>query len=284
MIYISFILLFLSACCEVPKNYVNNDTNSYIKDLLTYPIIETKSSYFVNIAESSIYYKQAIGSFPNAPFLLDYPKSGKTNLAYPFLALKLSSDYYPYLPVSIRKALQNKAILPIDVDLFIIAQSLSLLGEKEDHQGQDSSYHTTRICTHSWLDQNIPVNFSGQRLLTRADIAIFDSQYNISDEVKNNNFENFEVNIHDSVLSPRTAGIKIDTSKSQYFYSVAIHNNKAAVTFHLLLNQEDESNWWDLFSAKTPANLQELLLIVKNSSFKDTNYFKSMFKLLNLIN
>ena len=62
MIYIGFILLFLSACCEVPKNNINNKTNSYIKDLLTYPIIETRSSYFVNIAESSIY-KQASGSF-----------------------------------------------------------------------------------------------------------------------------------------------------------------------------------------------------------------------------
>lgn len=274
-------LLLLASCDESKKNSYINKQNIMTKDLLDYPIQETSSSYFINITKSLVYESLA-GSYPNAVFLLDYPKSAEIKQhAYPLLALKLFSNYYNNLPQNIKQELQEKNIVSDNVDIFIVAQALSFLGEKEDHQGKNSSEYTTRISAHTWLDPNMPNKFVGTRLLDRVDIAVFNSQFSIDDEVKSNKFNDFEINIHDSVLSPRTAGIKIDTSKSQYFYSVVIKDNKAAVTLHILFNTSDESLWWSLFDEKSPLTLKDLLLKVKKSTLKN---LESVFKLLNFEN
>ncbi|MCA9508463.1 MAG: hypothetical protein KC505_08585 [Myxococcales bacterium] len=274
---IFFLIFFLFIGCSPIKNDSRSTFTQVLakNNFLDTSVLDINSGYFINVKKSNIY-KKISGCYPNAIFLQDYPKSGILKQdSYPFLAIKLPISFYDVLPNSVQKQISMEKISKDFIDIFIVGQSLSTLGEKEDHKDQDSSQYTTGIMSHTWLDTDAPLNFDGTRLLTRVDIGVFENQFDVSyeNEIKVGALKDFEVHIHDSVLSPRTAKIKIDSNKSQYFYSVVIdkinkENKRTAITLHLLLNSDDEAKYWDVFD-KAPLNLRELLNKLRMSSLKE---------------
>ena len=186
--------------------------------------------------------KQYDGFAPKAPFIADYDG----NQVHSYMAIKLLSSFSKNLPDSIKEELSKNNIEENKTDIFLVIQGLSRINSK------------TQIKAHGWADPDAPYesNAPYDRVKRNFLYGVYESDKDISQDVKINQLKEFEVNTHlnqdkanapyQIVYSPpQGAIIKIPDDRSNMsFYSLVIDNNnsdkniRAAVTLHWLLLEE----------------------------------------------
>jgi hypothetical protein len=241
-----------------------------------------KRKEFLNIngnfsGVTSIYFNTNANKISMIPatFVADYGGGGQV-LLKSTLAIKFNNTFLDKLPLNIKKTINKYKVFNNNVDIFFILEPLSQIGEKENHIGQASNQHTSRLKAHFWLDPDACLDLPGDRLNTNILYGVFDSDFDISlleegtNGVELNKMKYFNVHIHDNSLSPKTAGIKIDTAKSQSFWSLVIDDKnsdnviRANATLHCLLKDEDflelDKYIYSFFDANNKPKVSSLLL------------------------
>ncbi len=184
--------------------------------------------------------KQYDGYAPQAPFIADYDGNG----VHSYMAIKLSSSFSKNLPEKIKEELEKYKIEEDKIDIFLVIQGLSRISEK------------TQIKAHGWADPDAPYESDApyDRVKREFLYGIYESDLDISEQVKLNELKEFPINTHlnqDKVKGPwqivysppegAIVNIPNDDRNNIAFYSLVIDNNnpegniRAAVTLHWLL-------------------------------------------------
>ena len=185
---------------------------------------------------------------PRCTFLEDYPLDGNYGLDVNNIAVsvRFPLEVESRLPANILSELDSHSVDAEQVQVFLYAQvSFEVIGETRDHR--DGSTLTTRLKCHNWADPDRPYGaYRGTHLQRDFLMGIFDSDIpQVADEVQLDRMLPFNVHTHDSMLSPRTAGIKLPTRDAPFsFWSLVIdhhppegHPRRAIATLHWLLDR-----------------------------------------------
>jgi len=178
---------------------------------------------------------------PKATVVGDYNKKQFECL----MAINLGPAFLTNLPAELLAVLEPRNLLKKELlDIFVVVQPLRSLGGNSE--GSDNNI--TYLKAHGWADPDAPSQFNAPRVNRNFLYAIFSPSTDISYEVKVNVLEPFNLYIHDGLLSPQTAALKLPSANpgSIAFYSLAIdHENpnqvvRAIATLHLLIAASEE--------------------------------------------
>ena len=177
------------------------------------------------------------GNYPKASVLADY-NSGR--IADFWLAANLGPDFEAQLPQKIQQKLSERNLLGKNkVDIHWVVQLRDFIG----HNSDNGTPNITLLKAHTWADPDVPQQFVGNRLYADFDYGVFESDFDVSYQVKVDQMLPFNVHTHDGMLSPYTALIKLpaNTMQSVSFYSLVIgkpyqsQEERAIVTLHWIL-------------------------------------------------
>lgn len=237
--YLLLILAIISTSACQPKYSEINSIDKFLASpfLYFYP----QSPVTVNTLPSHYYANTA----PKATVLGDYnsSKSFSTLMAVDFPHILEKN-----LPPQILEELRKRNLLDKHaVDIFLVTQPLSSLGANKDALNNNLTY----LKAHGWADPDAPIEAMGAGTKSRVKrdflYGLFDSDVDLSYEVKNNLMKPFEVHTHDGQYSPQTAALKLPDAKPKTLslWSLVIDNNsttskpRAIATLHWLISEED---------------------------------------------
>ncbi len=191
----------------------------------------------VNSSHSN-YYDNMV---PKATIFADYNSGNKRKI---FLSVNFSWPFEKNLPPEILAELAKRKLLNSQsVDIAWVVQFLPYIGGNTDNAVKNITY----LKAHGWADQDAPADYSGTRIKRDFLYALYDSDKDISYQVKNALLLPFELHTHDAMYSPKTAAIKLpsDAPESMALWSLVIDNKnpkkkiRAIATLHWLIAQKD---------------------------------------------
>lgn len=192
----------------------------------------------VNSLPSNYHFKMV----PKATIFADYNSGKQKDI---FLSVHFPFDAADNLPTAIKQELKNRNLWSKDtLQIAWVVQFLDYLGGNSDNGVTNITY----IKAHGWADPDAPMNFAGDRIKRSFLYGLFDSDIDISYEVKNDTMLPFAIHTHDGMFSPRTAAVRLPNPnvKSFSLWSLVIDHHppagsaRAIVTLHWLISAQDQ--------------------------------------------
>ena len=202
---------------------------------------------YLNVNPSSHY--EYLG-LSEAPIIHPYQPGGDERRNFGMLrnifSVKLPVSAYMNLPNNIKDTLRSHNVLPQNTDIFFITQ--------------DNPWTSAQLLLrpHTWVKKN------GQSVTVQA--GIFSDDSSVTMDGTSNEVHAGQSHMHDGLSSPDNtmilSGIEYHATKS--FYPVVIDGDRAAVSLHWILNDEDQLAIEDL--SLRANNMQDFLAALKGNA------------------